>query len=165
MMALGIVGLVILAGAILFPIFAEVNHRDKNRIARSNAKQFGVALMVYMEDHDKHLPSFKNKESFRAAIYPYIKNDEQTDYVISRMVYTNAGLEGLPLDSLSDADKVVLFAISPEREDSNGVFVVFANSRTKLINDHLILQTISESDRIVLEARQKAKESEPKPEN
>ncbi|MCX6367396.1 MAG: prepilin-type N-terminal cleavage/methylation domain-containing protein [Armatimonadetes bacterium] len=57
--------------AILFPIFAQSREHSKRPQCLSNAKQFGVGIMMYAQDYDQHLPP---AEKWMTVTQPYTKN-------------------------------------------------------------------------------------------
>ncbi len=69
---LGLIMIAVLA-AILFPVFANARDAARRTSCRSNMKQLGVSMQMYVQDYDETYPP---AESWDNALQPYTKNAE-----------------------------------------------------------------------------------------
>ena len=81
-----VIAIIAILAAILFPVFAQARDKARGAACISNLKQFGSALMMYMQDYDEKSVWFYNASvaahpgnNFRAGywwnpIMPYVKN-------------------------------------------------------------------------------------------
>ena len=85
-----VIAIIAILAAILFPVFAEA--REKARVATcvSNVKQFGLSILMYVQDYDESMPigykasylvgpltsqiSGAPERGVQAQIAPYVKN-------------------------------------------------------------------------------------------
>ncbi len=85
--------------------------KEKVYASLSNAKQIGIAILMYVQDYDETYPL--SAQTYSDAILPYVKNkaifhapdapeDEKISYAF------NKNLEGLSLAILTDAAKTVM---------------------------------------------------------
>ena len=82
-----VIAIIAILAAILFPVFAKAREKARAISCLSNAKQLGLAAMMYVQDYDEHYPMLYgyyitpgypctwNVTSWRALMVPYIKND------------------------------------------------------------------------------------------
>jgi prepilin-type N-terminal cleavage/methylation domain-containing protein/prepilin-type processing-associated H-X9-DG protein len=77
-----VIAIIAILAAILFPVFARARERAKMSACLSNAKQIGLCLMNYAEDHDDAMPlnTFENSPSstrlWPHLFLPYAKSAE-----------------------------------------------------------------------------------------
>jgi prepilin-type N-terminal cleavage/methylation domain-containing protein/prepilin-type processing-associated H-X9-DG protein len=78
-----VIAIIAILAAILFPVFAKAREAARATSCRSNMRQLGTAMAMYLQDYDEHYcardmcynpPSCSQQYSWRACIYPYIKN-------------------------------------------------------------------------------------------
>jgi prepilin-type N-terminal cleavage/methylation domain-containing protein/prepilin-type processing-associated H-X9-DG protein len=83
-----VIAIIAILAAILFPVFAQARAKARQASCTSNAKQLGLAFMMYVQDYDETFPFWNwgnsygsgsktpnHFESFWAfAVYPYVKN-------------------------------------------------------------------------------------------
>lgn len=83
-----VIAIIAILAAILFPVFAQAKLAAKKTVALSNAKQEGLAALMYQNDYDDHVvknyfgfpPSpcsnWSNNTywSWRYSLYPYVKS-------------------------------------------------------------------------------------------
>ena len=53
---LTVIGIVAVLAAVLFPVFSNVRRKARETTTLSNLRQCGVALRMYMSDHDTEIP-------------------------------------------------------------------------------------------------------------
>lgn len=74
----GVLAVLFIIAAVLFPLFAKPRGGDLRSIATcaSNMKHLGLGLIQYQEDYDERMPNIsdKNGQTWRSAIYPYVKD-------------------------------------------------------------------------------------------
>jgi prepilin-type N-terminal cleavage/methylation domain-containing protein/prepilin-type processing-associated H-X9-DG protein len=51
-----VIAVIAILAALLFPVFAQARAKARQAACFSNLKQIGVALNLYMQDYDEHLP-------------------------------------------------------------------------------------------------------------
>ena len=74
---LGVLALLFIIAAVLFPVFAKGKVHNWHWSCASNEKQLGLALIQYVQDNDEMMPNTENGSAgntWRAAIYPYAKS-------------------------------------------------------------------------------------------
>lgn len=82
-----VIAIIAILAAILFPVFARSKQAAKNSVELSQAKQIGLALLMYLGDNDDTMPIFYAYNSVPAAgqpghkgveveLFPYTKNDK-----------------------------------------------------------------------------------------
>src|SRR6185436_6391327 len=85
-----VIAIIDILAAILFPVFAQARAKARQISCISNMKQIGLAVMMYVQDYDEHLPFKRYMEdgsgfpwnfdtqnrsrSWKDLTYPYIKN-------------------------------------------------------------------------------------------
>lgn len=76
-----VIAIIAILAAILFPVFAQAKEAAKKTTCISNAKQLGLAIMMYATDNEAYpMHSSPNTMSPRMRwadyIYPYVKNEQ-----------------------------------------------------------------------------------------
>src|SRR5205085_11459278 len=51
-----VIAIIAILAAILFPIFAQAREQARKTACTSNIRQIGMALSMYVQDHDERLP-------------------------------------------------------------------------------------------------------------
>lgn len=62
--------------AILFPVFAQAKEAAQKTAALSNAKQIGLAAIMYSTDYDDIFPFVQGTEQFKKVTQPYLRDLE-----------------------------------------------------------------------------------------
>ncbi len=72
-----VIAIIAILAAILFPVFAKAREKARESSCLSNAKQLGLAFMMYIQDYDSRFP-LPEKDgagvSWARRIMPYVKN-------------------------------------------------------------------------------------------
>lgn len=87
-----VIAIIAILAAILFPVFAKAREKARQTACLSNVKQICLGVAMYVQDFDEKFPSglfnwgngtcsgtmttSGTEYPWRAAIYPYIKNDQ-----------------------------------------------------------------------------------------
>jgi len=82
-----VIAIIAILAAILFPVFVRAKQAAKNSVELSQARQIGMALAMYLADHDDMMPIFYAYNSVPPAgqpghkgvevlLYPYTKDDK-----------------------------------------------------------------------------------------
>jgi prepilin-type N-terminal cleavage/methylation domain-containing protein len=82
-----VIAIIAILAAILFPVFAAAKESAKKTAELSNARQVGIAVMMYLGDYDDTYPIFYAYNSIPPAgqpghkgtevlLYPYCKNED-----------------------------------------------------------------------------------------
>lgn len=80
-----VIAIIAILAAILFPVFAKAREAARATSCRSNLKQLGNALMMYVQDYDETYPlrrfapitgPYWDDHSWRTVIQPYVKNTQ-----------------------------------------------------------------------------------------
>src|SRR5207302_1341608 len=77
-----VIAIIAILAAILFPVFAQARDKARQASCLSNAKQFGLALVMYAQDYDEILPQtyyYVNANGvgrfhWTAMLRPYVRN-------------------------------------------------------------------------------------------
>src|SRR5262249_38803068 len=78
-----VIAIIAILAAILFPVFAQAREAARSTSCKSNLKQAGLAMSMYMQDHDgKVVPCYRYQGSFEGdpllwypdLLNPYVKN-------------------------------------------------------------------------------------------
>jgi prepilin-type N-terminal cleavage/methylation domain-containing protein len=85
-----VIAIIAILAAILFPVFAQAREKARVATCTSNLKQFGLSILMYVEDYDETMPiGFKTawlvgpltsqlagvpERGVHAEIAPYVKN-------------------------------------------------------------------------------------------
>jgi prepilin-type N-terminal cleavage/methylation domain-containing protein/prepilin-type processing-associated H-X9-DG protein len=81
-----VIAIIAILAAILFPVFARAREKARQASCESNVKQLMLGYMMYASDCDQTFPTdwvtaaggtpWTNHYSWRAMIYPYVKNTQ-----------------------------------------------------------------------------------------
>jgi prepilin-type N-terminal cleavage/methylation domain-containing protein/prepilin-type processing-associated H-X9-DG protein len=69
-----VIAIIAILAAILFPVFAQARDKARQTMCISNARQIGLAVMQYVQDHDETYPS-NHWGIYFLLIQPYMKNE------------------------------------------------------------------------------------------
>src|SRR5438876_2199440 len=77
-----VIAIIAILAAILFPVFAQARDKARQATCLSNQKQFGLGLMMYVQDYDETYPiglhahnDFLRQEAvWFKMVQPYLKN-------------------------------------------------------------------------------------------
>ena len=75
---LGVIAIIGILSAVLFPVFAQARDRARSATCMANTRQFVLALTQYVQDYDETYPrdTFDGQRTWwMAAIQPYIRSD------------------------------------------------------------------------------------------
>jgi prepilin-type N-terminal cleavage/methylation domain-containing protein len=70
-----VIAIIAILAAILFPVFAAARDKARQTACLSNAKQIGLAVMLYTQDYDETYPSI-DFSKYLILVLPYTKNEE-----------------------------------------------------------------------------------------
>jgi prepilin-type processing-associated H-X9-DG protein len=91
----------------MFPVFAKVREKARTASCQSNLKQLGIAISMYVTDHDSVFPKRENVDDWNrrggwmVAVYPYVKNAQLYLCPSDEDPYAPAGLTGAPVTRIS----------------------------------------------------------------
>jgi prepilin-type N-terminal cleavage/methylation domain-containing protein/prepilin-type processing-associated H-X9-DG protein len=95
-----VIAIIAILAAILFPVFAKAREKARQSSCSSNLKQIALGFLQYAQDFDERLPTdwvtlppgtaWTDRYSWRAAIYPYIKNTQLFTCPSDSYVYQGA---------------------------------------------------------------------------
>lgn len=78
-----VIAIIAILAAILFPVFAQAREKARQTMCLSNCRQFGTALMMYVQDYDEKMPmiwgTYVNSSGVTVArdwtvdLIPYVK--------------------------------------------------------------------------------------------
>jgi len=90
-----VIAIIAILAAILFPVFAKAREKARQASCLSNTKQLGLGFMQYAQDYDEMLPqdyrnAWATRYSWRAMIYPYVKNAQVFSCPSDTNTYTGA---------------------------------------------------------------------------
>lgn len=75
-----VIAIIAILAAILFPVFAKAREAARASACRSNLKQIGTAMLMYVQDYDEQIGhSWVNSPgdySWKDYLQPYIKNTQ-----------------------------------------------------------------------------------------
>jgi prepilin-type N-terminal cleavage/methylation domain-containing protein/prepilin-type processing-associated H-X9-DG protein len=79
-----VIAIIAILAAILFPVFARAREAARATSCRSNMKQLGTAIAMYVQDYDENYPSSwygtayaaTTAYTWRIATLPYVKNTQ-----------------------------------------------------------------------------------------
>jgi len=78
-----VIAIIAILAAILFPVFAKAREKARQSSCASNLKQLGLAFLMYSQDYDERLPSYRMANSSPGCqinwwnqIPPYVKNTQ-----------------------------------------------------------------------------------------
>jgi len=77
-----VIAIIAILAAILFPVFAKVREKARQTSCANNSKQWGIALVQYVQDNDENFPLMGNEGNTHLpypsywynAIEPYVKS-------------------------------------------------------------------------------------------
>lgn len=72
-----VIAIISILAAILFPVFARARDNARRASCLSNAKQIGLAAMMYTQDNDERLPMYYEASTnygWHMFLMPYVKN-------------------------------------------------------------------------------------------
>ncbi|MGV3723251.1 MAG: DUF1559 domain-containing protein [Actinomycetota bacterium] len=74
-----VIAIIAILAAILFPVFARAREAARATTCRSNMKQIGTAIQIYVQDYDEIYPNRGGNggagvPSFRQTLQPYVKS-------------------------------------------------------------------------------------------
>ncbi len=74
-----VIAIIAILAAILFPVFAKAREAARGASCKSNLKQIGTAVAMYVQDYDEQFPIIRGANNlqfmeWRQAIFPYTKN-------------------------------------------------------------------------------------------
>jgi len=85
-----VIAIIAILAAILFPVFAQAREQARRTSCASNAKNFGLAFLMYNQDYDETFITQHNgtgdSGEFQVILQPYIKN-RQVLYCPSRNLF------------------------------------------------------------------------------
>ena len=150
--AIALVGVVLIAGALLFPYFArsrESSPKTPGSTCRSHLKQIGLGLWQYAQDYDEKFPLAKNSEAglesptnWVGTLQPYIKSTQvfhcgldKDGYDSPRSSYgynqqlSRRLMQDITYPPLTIAYFEVDSGLTPSTQTGTGVMDVSANNR------------------------------------
>lgn len=114
-----VIAIIAILAAILFPVFARAREKARQASCLSNAKQIGIAMMMYLDDYDECFVSCSNTYRWYTPMYPYVKNAQvfkcpslrndggnaNTDYVLNGLF-----AHGLPQSQFTRPAEQIMIA-------------------------------------------------------
>src|SRR2546430_749011 len=95
-----VIAIIAILAAILFPVFAQAREKARQTSCLSNTKQWGLGVMMYVQDYDEVMP-ISGYEAFLTptsywwnAVSPYIKSG-----AVAACPSDTSRLNKVPLDS------------------------------------------------------------------
>lgn len=80
---LTVIAIIGILTALLFPVFAKAREQARKASCASNLRQLGVALLLYVSDHDQKLPTMAAKPTVTPdlprmpdVLWPYTKSQQ-----------------------------------------------------------------------------------------
>jgi prepilin-type N-terminal cleavage/methylation domain-containing protein len=68
-----VIAIIATLAAILFPVFAQAREKARQTVCLSNLRQIGMAMNLYLQDYDEHLPDRKDlKASLPGGYHPWV---------------------------------------------------------------------------------------------
>ncbi|MHB1461446.1 MAG: DUF4190 domain-containing protein [Armatimonadota bacterium] len=99
---------IFILSAIMYPVFSQARLKAQQSGCLSNAKQIGLAMVLYADDYDEKLPMTEN---WRTALLPYIKTDKVFTCVNAKnreySYAMNSALNGCKISTLSNPANTV----------------------------------------------------------
>src|SRR5579862_862151 len=75
-----VIAIIAILAAILFPVFAQAREKARQTSCLSNAKQMGLAILMYVQDYDETYPRACPDDwwqlTWEFTTQPYIKNEQ-----------------------------------------------------------------------------------------
>lgn len=69
-----VIAIIAILAAILFPVFAQAREKARGAACQSNAKQLGMALLMYAQDYDETYFGYYAGIDRKMLLYPYTKS-------------------------------------------------------------------------------------------
>jgi hypothetical protein len=119
--------------------FAAMRQANPQTMAscQSNLKQFGLAMMMYVQDYDERFPPMKLNLQVQNRAYPYVKNRNVFSCPETGTAYlSNPALNYVYLASIKAPDLTMMLRdAKPHTTDSGkpGWNVAYANGSVKLV--------------------------------
>lgn len=134
---LGLVFMIAVMAAILFPVFAKARDKAREISSRSNMKIIAVALVQYTQDYDGKMPPMNNAADFKAAVSSYVPNQKDG---IDPFVETganvpyqpNAALSCKPIADISSPETIVLLQETVPHSDRK-VNILYADGTVETV--------------------------------
>src|SRR4030088_2532951 len=81
---LGVIAIIAILAAILFPVFAQAREKARQTTCQSNLKQIGIAISMYVQDYDEEFPNTGEQylwtgRYWRWPLKPYLGYNRQED--------------------------------------------------------------------------------------
>ena len=130
--------IVVLVGAITFPVFAPARCKARQTSCQSNLKQLALGMLMFSQDHGNCLPSAL---TWQRDVFPYVKNEQlfkcpsdTSDQACSYAM--NVHLSKANLSTLSDpAEQILLYDAdesgAPAKRHNDGLDIAFADGHVK----------------------------------
>lgn len=115
-----VIAIIAILAAILFPVFAKAREAARATTCRSNLKQIGTGMAMYVQDYDEAYPQRGQLPSgnWQYVLQPYIKNYGLTQCPSNPNKNINATGAGLP----GDPGRVkISYAINAFNHDQHGL--------------------------------------------
>jgi hypothetical protein len=117
----------------------QARSKAQATLCLSNAKQIGLATMMYRQDYDNVFPP--KKASFKKVVFPYIKREDvfqcPLDAKGTLSYRLNANLAGTSSNKIQDPAKTIMLyegkGDKPEFRHEGRAVIVSADGRAKLM--------------------------------
>jgi len=119
-----VIAIIAILAAILFPVFARARAKARQVKCLSNQKQLGLALQMYVSDHDGFFPKRENvgdwatRGGWPVALYSYVKHAEVYRCPSDKTPYSPAGLRGTPVERVSYLANSQIVKTAPPRHEA-----------------------------------------------
>lgn len=124
----------LIGAAFIYPIFGRIGDSERHLSCPSNLKQIALAINQYTQDYNGKCPPGATVQSWRVALFPYLKTDRvfkcssERNQIASYSV--NPKMAGANLDKIYNSSLVpVIFDTEPRH--IGGRFVAFADGHVK----------------------------------
>ncbi len=89
-----VIAIIAILAALLFPVFSQAREKARQAVCLSNAKQMGLAFMMYAQDYDERLPALTWYDSYiddyrwlgilgwPLSIIPYHKSTGKSSFLV-----------------------------------------------------------------------------------
>jgi prepilin-type N-terminal cleavage/methylation domain-containing protein/prepilin-type processing-associated H-X9-DG protein len=79
-----VIAIIAILAAILFPVFAKAREKARQASCQSNCKQMALAILMYAQDYDEHVPWCYmplpwTPDVWPHLVLPYVKNNQIFD--------------------------------------------------------------------------------------
>ncbi|MEI6501173.1 MAG: DUF1559 domain-containing protein [Armatimonadota bacterium] len=77
-----VIAIIAILASILFPVFARAREKARETTCKSNLRQLGLSIRMYVDDYDglmpkaNYKPSVKGQPGLVALLEPYVKNTQ-----------------------------------------------------------------------------------------